>query len=485
MKKPIYITTTLPYVNSDPHIGFAMELIRADVMTRYYKILGHEVFFNTGTDEHGQKLFLDAKKANQDTKEYVDFYAEKFRKLKEPLGIINDIHFIRTTDEHHMKSAQKMWQIVSDKGFIYKKNYEVKYCIGCELEKTDSELVDGHCPIHPNYEIEFRSEENYFFALSKVSNQLKDLYDKNSKLIIPEFRFNEMKAFLSRGLQDFSISRPTEKMPWGISVPGDDKHVMYVWFDALTNYISTLGWPEDKDGNFEKYWLGGKKIQFCGKDNTRQQSMMWQAMLLVAGIPNTDHVVINGFLNGPDGQKMSKSLGNVINPFDVVDILDTDALRFYLVHDVKPFDDSPISIEMIKDSYTANLVNGLGNLTNRILKMVISNDIKVDLKTVEEIWIDPSLGEYHEAFANFDSNKALSIVVNTIKQMDGFITKEEPFKKIKIDAVSATKDLQILLEQLFWVAVVIEPFMPDTSEKMISAIQSRKMPETPLFPRLG
>jgi methionyl-tRNA synthetase len=273
-------------------------------------------------------------------------------------------------------------------------------------------------------------------------------------------------------------------MSWGVPVPGDEDHVMYVWFDALTNYISTLGWPDDKDGNYKEFWLNGEKIQLCGKDNTRQQSMMWQAMLLVAGIPNTDHVVINGFLNGPDGQKMSKSIGNVINPKTIVDMLGIDALRFYLIHDVKPFDDSPISVEMIKDSYLANLVNGLGNLTNRILKMVISYDIKVELETKEEAWADEKLKDYHEAFANFEMNRPLIAIMGIVKQMDTFITQEEPFKKIKTDLTEATKDLQTLLKQLLRIAIILEPFMPGTSDKMISAIRTRTMPKTPLFPRL-
>jgi methionyl-tRNA synthetase len=195
MKKSVYITTTLPYVNSDPHVGFAMEIIRADALARYYTSLGHEVFFNTGTDEHGQKLLADATKAGKDVKEYVDFYAEKFRGLKDLLGISDDVHFIRTTDEHHVSAAQEMWRRVKNNGYIYKKNYQTKYCVGCELEKTDSELVDGKCPIHPNKEIELRDEENYFFALSKLSDDLKKLYAAKPGLVIPEFRFNEMKTF--------------------------------------------------------------------------------------------------------------------------------------------------------------------------------------------------------------------------------------------------------------------------------------------------
>lgn len=491
MSKAVYITTTLPYVNNDPHVGFAMEIIRADVLARYHAIVGNDVFFNTGTDEHGQKLFDDAKNAGKDVKEYVDFYAEKFRGLKDLLGMNDDVHFIRTTDTHHEKAAQELWKLVDKNGFIYKKNYQTKYCVGCELEKTDSELTKGKCPIHPNKEIEVIDEENYFFAFSKLEPRLKELYEQKPNLIIPEFRFKEVKAFLDRGLQDFSISRIKEKMSWGVPVPNDDKHVMYVWFDALTNYISTLGWPPfanasrgEPEDLYEKFWVNGLKIQYCGKDNIRQQSMMWQGILLAANLPTTDNIIIDGFLNGPDGQKMSKSLGNVINPYDVVDLLGTDAVRFYLVHDTKPFDDSPISIEMMKDSYTANLVNGVGNLTNRILKMIISYGVEVELETKEDAWADPKITEYHQAFKNFEMNKALVALMGFVRDMDSFITREEPFKKIKVDEAAAKEDLKSLLKQLWRVAILLEPFMPETSAKMVSAIESRTMPEIPIFPRL-
>jgi methionyl-tRNA synthetase len=201
-----------------------MEIIRADAIARYQTLQGREVFFNTGTDEHGQKLLTDAKAAGKEVKEYVDHFAGQFRNLKELLSISDNVHFIRTTDTHHEKAAQRLWEIVRDKGYIYKKNYETKYCVGCELEKTDSELVDGHCPIHPNKEIEIINEENYFFAFSKAAPLLKKLYEEKPQLVIPDFRFNEAKAFLERGLEDFSISRLKSKMSWGVPVPGDEEH---------------------------------------------------------------------------------------------------------------------------------------------------------------------------------------------------------------------------------------------------------------------
>jgi methionyl-tRNA synthetase len=215
MDKNFYITTTLPYVNSDPHVGFAMELVRADIIARSKKLQGYSVFFNTGTDEHGQKLYTAAKDAGKDVKDYVDGFADVFKKLPNTLGVLEDIYFIRTTDVHHEKAAQEFWKRCSDNGYIYKKNYTTKYCVGCELEKTDSELVDGKCPLHPKLEIEMRDEENYFFKFSAFGDKLLDFYKSNPNFVVPDFRYNEIKSFVERGLEDFSISRLKEKMSWG------------------------------------------------------------------------------------------------------------------------------------------------------------------------------------------------------------------------------------------------------------------------------
>src|SRR3989338_1105325 len=230
-KKPIYITTTLPYVNADPHVGFAMEIIRADALARYYRLAGHEVYFNTGTDEHGAKIYEAATNEGVDQEVYTDKLAERFRALAPALGLAANIpgitfNFIRTTDKDHVAAAEEFWKKCEAKGDIYKKLYSVKYCVGCELEKTDSELENGRCPIHPNRELEFREEENYFFRFSNYTEKLKKFYDDHPDFVIPDFRFNEMRAFVGRGLEDFSISRLKTKMPWGVPVPGAPDQVM-------------------------------------------------------------------------------------------------------------------------------------------------------------------------------------------------------------------------------------------------------------------
>lgn len=476
-QKSFYITTTLPYVNADPHVGFAMELIRADVVARYKKLSGYEVFFNTGTDEHGQKLLTDATKAGRDVKEYVDAYAAEFRGLKDILGISPDVHFIRTTDTHHEAAAQEFWRRCRENGFIYKKEYKIKYCVGCELEKTDSELVEGKCPIHPNNEIELIDEENYFFAFSQFEKPLLDFYNSHPDFVIPDFRFNEIKAFVSRGLDDFSISRLKSKMSWGIPVPDDGDQVMYVWFDALVNYISTLGWPEH-EAQFEKFWTLGGPTQYCGKDNLRQQSAMWQAMLMAAKLPNSKQIVINGFFNGEGNIKMSKSIGNVVNPYDVVKEYGTDALRYYVLREVSMFEDSPFYMERFKEVYNANLANGLGNLVSRTMNMVVTYD--VDISNI----VFPEFGDIkHPAYEAFELNKVADAIWGEITDLDKYIAENAPFKKVKVDVAGAHDDLRHVTQGLARIAVALQPIMPDTSTKITELIKNKQKPEAPLFLR--
>ena len=481
--KNFYITTTLPYVNSDPHIGFATEVVRADVIARYKKLAGFDVFFNTGTDEHGLKIYNKAVEEGKDIQKYVDFYALKFKGLISALGLLSDIHFTRTTDEHHMKSAQAFWKLCEKSGDIYKKAYKTKYCVGCELEKTDSELVDGKCPIHPHLTLEIIEEENYFFRFSKYQQALLDLYKNSEKkkqpLVIPESRFNEIKAFVGRGLQDFSISRLASKMPWGVPVPGDEQQVMYVWFDALVNYISVLGWPENTE-QFEKFWKNGTPTQYCGKDNLRPQSAMWQAMLISAGFPPTHAIVIDGFVTGAGGVKMSKSLGNVINPYDIVAEYGTDALRYFVLRELSPFEDSPFTIEQFKQSYNANLANGLGNLVSRVMKMAVSYEISFAALPEATPSLAIAVAKHIE---NFELNKAMDEIWKMIAILDTFVQKNEPFKKIKIDKEGAHADIRYLLSELFDIAQVLKPFLPQTAQAIAECLTNKKVPEKPLFMR--
>ena len=477
-----YITTTLPYVNADLHMGHALEFVRADIIARYKKLLGFEVFFNTGTDEHGMKIYEKAVAEGKTAQAFVDASFLRFKESVKIFGMDESIlHFARTTSPAHEAAAQTFWKKVSDNGYIYKKNYEAKYCIGCEETKSDSEINEqGECPIHPGRPLEIIQEENYFFKYSEFTDKLLAFYTANSHFVVPDFRYNEIKAFVERGLQDFSISRLKSKMPWGIPVPGDENHVMYVWFDALTNYISTLGWP-DTAGDFEKYWVNGNPTQYCGKDNLRFQSAMWQAMLMAADVPNSHQIIINGFITADGGIKMSKTLGNVVNPTDIVAEYGTDALRFFLAKEISSFEDSPFTLERFKDAYNAGLANGLGNLTSRIMKMAETNletPTEIPQMALTEDWA-PAL----TAMENFNIAEAMNVVWQHVTELDELIQNKQPFKLVKTNKAEAVEIIKDLVIKLHNIAQMLTPILPETSKKIMEIAKSGKMPAEPLFLR--
>lgn len=473
-----YITTTLPYVNAKPHIGFALEIVQADVIARFKTLTGHQVFFNFGTDEHGQKIYRKALEEGKDPQAYVDEYAKKFDGLKSALNLSYN-NFIRTTDEHHKKAATEIWRRCLDNRFIEKGIYKAKYCVGCELEKQDSELVDGKCPIHPNLEIEKIEEENYFFKFSKFKDKLLGLYEKYPDFVVPRHRLKEISNFVESGLEDFSVSRLKSKMPWGIPVPDDDKHVMYVWFDALTNYISALGWPEDEK-KFEEFWgtkENPKALQFAGKDNLRQQSAMWQAMLLAAGLPTSRQIFIHGFITS-GGQKMSKSLGNVIDPIEYTEKYGTDALRYYLLAKINPAEDSDFTKEKFEEVYNGDLANGLGNLVSRVAKLCENSN--------GEFSRDPSGYEMRHVVAEllerFKFDDALHALVSRFGSIDKEINEKEPWKLNPEDLISTLKPW---IEEIRKLAVELKPFLPETAKKIEEQFSGPKIKaDSPLFPRV-
>lgn len=471
-KTPRYITTTLPYVNADPHIGFALEMVQSDTLARYWLLMGEDVFYTTGTDEHGQKIAEKADGEGVERQEYVDRYAASFETLKESLNLSYD-NFVRTTDDAHKTAAQEIWKRCEAAGDIYKKTYKGLYCVGDEMFMKESELVDGKCPNHPNMELQEVEEENYFFKLSNYQSYLEE-YLSQEGVIVPEWRRQEALTFVQGGLEDFSISRQKDRMDWGIPVPGDDNHVMYVWFDALTNYISTLGWPEDAEGNFAKYWEGGQTLQFAGKDQVRFQSIMWQAMLKSAGMKATDQVFYHGFINS-GGQKMSKSLGNVIAPQEMVDRYGTDATRYVLLRHVHPVDDSDLTWEKMDEYYTANLVNGLGNLTARIMKMCEQH--------LEPATFEPMDASTIDAPYLLDFQPAMDHIWTQIQELDEIIAATEPFKLIKTDELAAKNILVNLRERLIHIGRLLLPAMPETSVIIREAVKANQKPEN-LFSRL-
>lgn len=477
MERNCYITTTIPYVNADPHLGFALELVQADCFARFRRREGDEVFLSTGTDEYGQKIWQKAQKEERDVQEYVDEYAKRFENLVDLLDISID-NFIRTTSAAHIEASQEFWKRADDNGDIYKKEYVGLYCVGCEAFVTEKDLVDGKCPLHPTVEPERIEEENYFFRFSRYEDALLK-YLSDPQTIIPDFRRKEAIAFVEGGLEDFSISRKKERLPWGIPVPDDDDQVMYVWFGAFINYISSLGWPEEEE-KFEKFWVQGETFQIAGKDMVRFQSLMWQAMLLSAGLPATDTIFYHGFITS-EGKKMSKSLGNVIDPIGYVEEYGTDALRYYLLRHIHPTEDADVTDEKFKEVYNAHLANGIGNLLSRVLKMASTYGVEAVFGDADDVWESEEFGEYRQLLDSFEFGKALDWVWEGIGGLDELIASEEPFKLIKSekeeDQERAKEIVGYCLLKLWDIAVALEPVMPETSTKMKAYLEAGEVEE--------
>ncbi len=466
-KKSFYITTTLPYVNAEPHIGFALEIIQADAVARWQRLIGREVFFNTGSDEHGQKIFEAAEKTGQDVKEYVDHYAASFEKLKYNLNLSYDA-FIRTTNASHVAAVLEMWSRCKAKGDIYEKEFEGLYCVGCERYLSERDMVEGKCVIHQT-EPQLLKEKNWFFKFSNYEKALLG-YLSNPNSVIPDWRREEALKFVREGLEDFSISREKSKLSWGIPVPGDETQVIYVWLDALTSYISTLGWPNE-EGNFKKFWAEGHTFQMAGKDQVRFQSLMWQAILMSADLKNTDQIFYHGFINS-GGHKMSKSIGNVISPYTLVEKYGTDATRYLLLRHVHSTEDTDVTPDSLDEWYEANLVNGLGNLVSRIMKLSETYLEK------PEVTPHQSHGTLATLLSEFNFQRAMDHIWSEITSLDVFIQKEKPWE---------SKDKEVInqmVTRLSHIAQSLSIFMPEVSSKILSAIGENKKPEN-LFPRLN
>lgn len=472
------LTTTLPYVNAAPHIGFGLEITEADVIARYQRLLKNNVIFNTGTDEHGLKIYRAALEQNKTPQQYCDEYAAKFAELRALLNLSYD-KFIRTTDPHHVAAAQEFWRRANANGYIYKKLYQVKYCVGCELEKTESELDEaGKCPLHPKLDIELINEENYFFKFSAFQQPLLEYYAAHPDFVLPAEKMKEITAFVQQGLQDFSISRLKAKMPWGVPVPGDDEHVMYVWFDALVNYISTLGWPDESaDSEFTQFWPG---IQLAGKDNLRQQSAMWQAMLLAAELPLSRQILINGFIS-VGGQKMSKSLGNVISPTDMVERYGTDGTRFLLLSLGAFAGDMDVTWDRFDQIYTADLANGFGNLCSRVAKLCekVSVTLWSDDVAPEPVAFWP---EYATAMERFDLTAALKVVTAKIAETDAWLAEAKPWN---MEGQEQYETVRAAAEVVRQISFHLQPFAPQVAEAVFQHFGAPSVTAlSPLFPRL-
>jgi methionyl-tRNA synthetase len=484
MANKFYITTTLPYVNDAPHIGFGLEIIQADVLARYAKANGSQVFFLTGTDEHGTKIQKTAAQKGISPKKLADSNSRKFKELKKALDLSWN-SFIRTTDsKKHWPGVFKIWQEMVKSGDIYKRTYRGLYCAGCEAFKTEADLTSGKCSIH-NKEPELVEEENYFFRLSAYSKILKKKIEEGEIKIVPEFRANEILSLIEKGLEDVSFSRPKEKLSWGIPVPGDDSQVIYVWADALTNYISAIGYGRDQN-EFEKWWPAD--VQVLGKDVLRFHAAIWPAMLLSAKLPLPKTLFVHGFIN-VNGQKMSKSLGNVISPFDLVEKYGTDPVRYYFLREISPFEDGDFSESKFKERYNSDLAHGLGNFAARVIGLVekfghpIGNNFK-NIELVLEQKIKSTEKNIKESLEKFEFNNALLELWSLISFGDGYINDKKPWSS-QISSGEKEKILFNLIVLLNSVGVLLSPFLPKTSKLITKNISLKgKYIQVRSIPRL-
>ncbi len=483
-KETYYITTAIDYVNGPPHIGHALEKIQADALARYARLKGKQVYFLTGTDEHGQKVAQYARDAGMEPKKFAAGNSKKFKELKQILNLSWN-QFIRTTDEkNHWPGVVKMWKALADAGDLYKKIYRGLYCTGCEAFVTDKDLVNGLCPIHKK-EPELVEEENYFFRLSAYGKQLKNRIKSGELRIVPESREHEILSFIDAGLEDVSFSRSAEKLSWGIPVPGDPSQTMYVWADALTNYVSAVGYGRDEK-EFKRWWPAD--VHVIGKDILRFHAAIWPAMLLSAKLPLPGTLFVHGYLN-VEGQKMSKSLGNVISPADVVLKYGTDPVRYYFLREISSTEDGDFSQSRFVERYNADLANGLGNFASRIMTLVSRAPLKKDFKNMDlvvEQRIKTVQKNLDEHMAVFRFNDALAELWSLISFGDGYLNEKKPWAKDAVDIEKTLFSLSVLLTS---VAVLLEPFLPETSQRISKAlslkgkfVEIREIPK--LFPRL-
>jgi len=504
MAEKFYITAAIPYVNSRPHLGHALELVQADVVARWARLAGREVYFLSGADEHGAKIVRAAEASGKPVQEFVDENSDEFRRLIKELGISTS-DFIRTSDEkRHFPGVQALWRRLDEAGDIYKKSYRGLYCVGHEAFVTQKDLVNGKCADH-GAEPEVIEEENYFFRLSKYGTQIQEAIESGGMKIYPEGRRNEILSFIKEGLEDVSFSRPSKDISWGIPVPGDASQTMYVWCDALSNYITALGFGGTNDSKFKKFWPAD--LQVIGKDILRFHAAIWPGMLLSAGLELPKALLVHGFIHS-GGQKMSKTLGNVVDPFEIIERHGSDAVRYYLLREIPTFEDGDFTEERFLEAYNSDLANGLGNYVSRVAKM-IENYFGGELskpsdETLKEVPIAGSLFSdfvgkeiwpaYRREMGGFNFKFALDSVWRALKEFDGYVQTYEPFKLIKTDKEKTKAVLWNLASGALTIAWMIEPFMPDTSKKIFDIFGVAKEGGTewgevkvslkePLFPR--
>ena len=466
MTNQIFITTTLPYANSTPHVGHCLEFVQADALARFYR-KKNIVKFNIGLDEHGLKIYQAAKANSQEPLEFVNDIAEKWYDFCKAFNISYD-NFYRTSDKAHYEKVQEYWSKLVNRGDIYKKTYHAKYCIGCEEFKTETQIVNGKCDVHVSLELQDVAEENWFFKLSKYKEpisvtQLNNFSYLNHSSVRPISKLHELSNLIEDA-KDISVSRLKSSQPWGVPVPNDETQTIYVWFDALLNYLFACGVDE---------WNSCRTIQLCGPDNLKFQALIWQALLLADDNKQTSNIYVHGTILDKDGQKMSKSVGNVISPIKELEKFGIDALRYYILKGIQTFDNSNWNSDDIAELYNADLANNFGNLLARVLHLIESKNITIDLTKIERIF-SSEIGIRVESIQNDwksgDISYALEKTRGLVSYGNKYINDQKPW--------SNPETAEVILTNLYYLLCVIaelyEPVIPDAIFNVKKALIEKK-----------
>lgn len=482
MDKKLYVTTAIPYVNGTPHIGNALDYLIADIWTRYQKQNGRDVRFQVGTDEHGNKIALKAAEEGLDPKAYTDKMYLNFENMMKKVGA-SYTDFIRTTDEHHIGAVQYIWQQLLP--YIYKGKYEGWYCIGCESFVTDKEATDnnGVCPDH-NQPYQHLSEENYYLKTSAFTDKIREAITTGTMEILPAFRGKEFLDLMKDGLQDVSISRPRKNLSWGVPVPGDPEQIMYVWIDALANYLTVLGYP-DKAG-WQEYWPAD--VEVVGKDIMRFHAGIWPAMLLGLGLELPKKLLVHGHISS-SGSKMSKTVGNIVDPNEIINNFGLDAFRYFFARHIPTLDDGDFTWEKFESAYNNELGNDLGNVIQRVASMLTRYQSGVIGQAPQG---EHDMSAYHEAMESLEFNKALDEVWQMVRSLNQYIENVKPWevaKKISTDPEAAAHLSEILafaVGAILQIGDLLIPFLPATAEKIHKVFETGVVVPTEgvLFPKV-
>jgi methionyl-tRNA synthetase len=480
MTRTVFISNAIPYVNARPHLGHALEFVQADAFARWHRLAGHDLFFLSGSDENSLKNVLAAEKEGITARELVDRNVTYFEELQDKLELSWD-YFVRTSaDPLHIRGATELWKRIEANGDVYRKSYQGLYCVGCEQFYTEAELIDGKCPEHDTVP-DLVSEENWFFRLSRYAEQLREAIESDTLRITPETRKNEVLGFLRGGVEDISISRSAERSHnWGIEVPGDPSQVMYVWIDALTNYITALGFVDDSE-RYRKYWAeADQRIHVVGKGIIRFHAVYWPAMLMSAGVPLPTDIFVHGYITA-SGRKLSKSLGNAVDPVDVVDRYGAETLRYYLLADVPPFADGDFSEERLFQRRNSELANELGNLVSRVTSLIgryregvvpAGEDSAVETAFWE--FAHQAVADTATAFERFDPREAITSLWGLVRRTNAYLDETAPWHLAKDESPEGSARLDTSLKTaaaaVRVLGVQLHPFLPATSAAMVEAL---------------